>query len=54
MAQQNEIIRKHLQPALMDQKVKIVEIQELVGFYCHVEFQLQRIFQITICQGIRC
>jgi quercetin dioxygenase-like cupin family protein len=30
MAQQNEIIRKHLQPALMDQKVKIVEIQEII------------------------
>ena len=29
MAQQNEIIRKDLQPALIDQKVKTVEIQEV-------------------------
>jgi quercetin dioxygenase-like cupin family protein len=29
MAQQNEIIRKVLQPALIDQKVKMVEIQEI-------------------------
>lgn len=29
MAQQNGIIRKELQPALMDQKVKTVEIQEI-------------------------
>jgi len=29
MAQQNEIIRKDLQPALMNQKVKTVEIQEI-------------------------
>jgi quercetin dioxygenase-like cupin family protein len=29
MTQENEIIRKDLQPALMDQKVKTVEIQEI-------------------------
>ncbi len=29
MAQQNEIIRKDLQPALVDQKVKNAEIQEI-------------------------
>jgi quercetin dioxygenase-like cupin family protein len=29
MTQQNEIIRKVLQPALIDQKVKTVEIQEI-------------------------
>jgi quercetin dioxygenase-like cupin family protein len=29
MAQQNEITRRALQPALMDQKVKTVEIQEI-------------------------
>lgn len=30
MAQQNEIIRKNLQPALVDQKVTKVEIQEII------------------------
>jgi len=29
MAQQHQIIRKDLQPALIDQKVKLIEIQEI-------------------------